>query len=119
MPTLVVLDDVELFRRRVVVALEQDPTVEVLAELSSADEALVVAGEARPDVVVVAVSLGGEPVVELVAALRRACPTSRVVLLSSDDDGDRSAAAALEPHVVGVVQRDRAVDDLPSVIMAG
>lgn len=119
MPTLVVLDDIELFRRRVVVALEQDPAIEVVAEVASVPDAVATAAEVRPDVVVVAVSTTERAVAEAVAALAVVSPTTRVVLLHTDDDDERSLAAALAGAVAGVVERDRAIEELVELVLTG
>lgn len=119
MPSLIVLDDVELFRRQVVVALEQDPTIEVVAELASVPEAVAVAAEVRPDVVVVAVSTTERAVAEAVTALAVVSPTTRVVLLHTDDDDERALAASLVGAVAGVVERDRAFEELAELVLAG
>lgn len=118
MPTLVVLDDVELYRRRMVVALEQDPTIEVVAEVGSMPDAVAVAAAVRPDVVVVAVSTTERAVTEAVAALAVVSPATRVVLLHTDDDDERSLADAVAGAVAAVIERDRAIDELADLVLS-
>ena len=92
-PRVVVVDDHALVRSRLTAILSQACDVVGVAE--DGPTALRHIGVLHPDVVVLDVSLPDMSGLEVVARLRRAGNTTRVVILSVyDDDGVRQAAQA-------------------------
>ncbi len=72
-------------------------------------------GAARPDVVIVDVASGGD--LGPLRAVKRAAPTSRVVVLGIADDEDAVIACA-EVGVAGYVEAQAGVDELTDVVRA-
>ena len=68
------------------VLLEEQAGWRVVAEAADTAALLKLVRDGCPDVVLVDWDLPGLPAEQTLAALRRACPTVRVVLMSSNDD---------------------------------
>jgi two-component system, NarL family, response regulator DevR len=81
-------DDHELVRKGVRALLESDLTVEVVGEASSADEAVAIAAQVEPDVVVMDVRMPGRSGVEACRDIRAARPETKVLMLTSFTDDE-------------------------------
>jgi len=92
---LLVVDDNPGYRRLVRLALDGDPSFEVVGEAGSAEEAIAAAGDVHPDVALVDVLLPPGQGFRLPAALRQEVPGCIVVLTSAHPDGDIDAVRQL------------------------
>jgi DNA-binding NarL/FixJ family response regulator len=81
-------DDHELVRKGVRTLLESDLTIEVVGEASSADEAVVMAADIEPDVVVMDVRMPGRSGVEACRDIRAARAETKVLMLTSFTDDE-------------------------------
>ncbi len=81
-------DDHELVRRGVRSLLEADLTIEVVGEAPSADEAVRLAAELEPDVVVMDVRMPGRSGVEACRDIRAAREATTVLMLTSFTDDE-------------------------------
>jgi two-component system, NarL family, response regulator DevR len=81
-------DDHELVRRGVRSLLEANLTIDVVGEASSADEAVTLAAELEPDVVVMDVRMPGRSGVEACRDIRAAREQTRVLMLTSFTDDE-------------------------------
>lgn len=92
---MLVVDDNPGYRRLVRLALEGDPTFEVVAEAATAAEAMAAAERTQPDMILVDVLLPGSQGFQLPAALAAVAPGCLVVLTSAHPDGDLDALRQL------------------------
>jgi DNA-binding NarL/FixJ family response regulator len=90
---------------------------EVVGEASDGRAALVLAGEVRPDVAVVDISLPEVDGIEVTRALKDAAPDCRVLILSMHGDEDNVSAAFAE-GARGYVVKDEAGRELIQAIRA-
>lgn len=86
---VLVVDDHPLFRQGVRFALDAEPDIEVVGEASDGDEAIRLASELAPDVVLSDVNIPGPDGVAIVRALKVSLPATAVVLMSAYDDEDQ------------------------------
>lgn len=87
-PTRILLaDDVPEFRRIIRLTLERDTRFEVVAEANSGDEAVALAAEQQPDVIVLDLDMpvSGQ---EVLPKLREVAPDMRIVVLTGLDPAE-------------------------------
>lgn len=99
------VDDQALFREALAALLEVQPEIEVVGEAGNGEEAVRLAAELRPDVVLMDLRM---PVLDGIAAtarLRLEQPDVRVLALTTFDD-DADVFAALRAGAVGYLLKD-------------
>ncbi len=98
-------DDHELVRRGLRSLLEADLTLDVVGEAASADEAVQLAAELEPDVVVMDVRMPGRSGVEACRDIRAAREDTRVLMLTSFAD-DEALFTAIVAGASGYVLKN-------------
>lgn len=99
-PTRILLaDDVPTFRRIIRLMLEREDRFEVVGEADSGDEAVALAAEHRPDVIVLDLDMpvSGQ---EVLPQLHEAHPDVRIVVLTGLDPAGFGGAEGLGVHSV-------------------
>ena len=82
MPRVLIVDDHPIVRMGVRAMLEQAPGFEVCGEAGSTVEALRLLSAENPDVTLLDLMLGGRGGADFVAQCLRACPRTRILVLS-------------------------------------
>jgi DNA-binding NarL/FixJ family response regulator len=90
---VLVVDDHPLFRQGVVHSLGSDPSLLVVGETSSGEEALRLARELLPDVVLLDISMPGWSGLLTAEKITTACPATTIVMLTVSEDKDKLIAA--------------------------
>ena len=90
---ILVADDHPLFREGVVHSLSSEPDIAVVGQAASGEEALRLARDLLPDVVLLDVAMPGWGGLATAAKLATACPAIKVVMLTVVEDEDRLLAA--------------------------
>ncbi|MCJ7710888.1 MAG: response regulator [Chloroflexi bacterium] len=101
---VMVVDDHPLVRAAVARAIAADGMV-VVAEASTAEEALVLAPQVAPDILLLDIALPGMSGVELVRELAPRLPNTRIVMLTVSS-ADRDVAAAMQYGASGYLTKD-------------
>jgi DNA-binding NarL/FixJ family response regulator len=114
---VLVVEDHPLFRKGVVTLLESVPDVAVAGVAVSGEEAVVLAAELRPDVVLMDLQLPGISGIEATRAILAADPGVRVLVLSLFEDDD-SVFLALRAGARGYVLKDADEEELTGAIRA-
>jgi two-component system nitrate/nitrite response regulator NarL len=96
-----VIDDHPLFREGVVSMLTSVDGIEVVEQGATAAEALKVAQELLPDVMLLDVGMPGGGV-EAAASIARTCPNVRIIMLTASED-ERDVASALQAGARGYI----------------
>lgn len=91
--TLLVVDDHTLFRRGLIALLAQDAGLQVIGEAGDAAEALRLAPQLLPQVILLDNHLPGVMGVDAIRGLREVAPASRVLMLTVSEDAQDLAAA--------------------------
>ena len=91
--TLLVVDDHTLFRRGLIALLGQDAGLQVVGEAGDAAEALRLAPQLQPQVILMDNHLPGVMGVDAIQGLREVSPTSRVLMLTVSEDAQDLATA--------------------------
>ena len=112
---ILVVDDHPVVRDGLRLMLETQPDLRVVAEAASGEAALTAYAEHRPDVVVMDLRLPGMSGAEAAAALRRAHPLARVIILTSFGH-DADIQAALKAGVRAYLRKDTGRSELLGAI---
>jgi DNA-binding NarL/FixJ family response regulator len=113
---VMLVDDHALVRAAVRQAISA-PDVELVAEASSAEEALDLALQARPDVMLVDIDLPGMSGVQLVRELAPRLPGTRIVMLTVSTS-DRDVIEAVRYGAVGYLTKDLSPEELSAGVRA-
>lgn len=90
---VLVVDDHPLFRHGVVSSLGMEPGLTVVGEADSGEEALRLARELLPDIVLLDISMPGLNGLSTAEKISTACPASAIVMLTVSEDKDKLLAA--------------------------
>lgn len=110
---VVLVDDVDDVRHLVRTALRVHGGFEVVGEASTGAEAIDLAGDLRPEVIVLDLGLPDLAGQEVVAQIRDESPTTQVVVLSGAEPSDRSW---FEERTAGYLLKDAGIDHLVELL---
>ena len=114
---VLIVDDHTLVRAGLCRLLQTFGGVLVVGEASNADQALELAVQHHPEVVLMDLSLPGRSGLEALSDIRRRVPQARVVMLSMHDD-TAHVRDALDRGAVGFVVKDAAPQELEVALRA-
>jgi two-component system NarL family response regulator len=114
---VMVVDDHALFRRglEMVLALEQD--IEVVGEAADGSEAVAMAVEMAPDIVLMDVRMPRRGGIDATSAIKEAVRTAKIVMLTiSDEEAD--LYDAIKAGAMGYLLKEISIDEVASAIRA-
>jgi two-component system, NarL family, nitrate/nitrite response regulator NarL len=111
---VVVADDHPMFRAGVVASLAAAPDLDVVAQGGSAGEALALAREHLPDIVILDIAMPGGGL-NAARDITTACPATRVVMLTVSEDED-DILAAMKAGASGYVLKGSSATEMASII---
>jgi len=82
---VLVVDDHAIMRQAICELLSHDPTLDVICQTASGEEAVSKAEELQPDLVLLDISLPGISGIEAAQQIRRVSPQSHIIFLSQYD----------------------------------
>lgn len=114
---VLLVDDHEIVRAGLRMLFVAEPTIEIVGEASSGEEALQKVGALRPDVVLMDIAMPGMSGVEATRAIKAAYPEVAVLALTMHED-EQYFFEMLNAGASGYVPKRAAPDDLVSAISA-
>jgi DNA-binding NarL/FixJ family response regulator len=114
---ILVVDDHPLFREGVVLTLQKEPGFEVVGEATSGGEAIQLAGERQPDLVLLDVGLPDGSSVEIIPGILAAYPDTQIAMLTVTDDSD-TVLEALRAGALGYLLKGVSGADLVRAVRA-
>ena len=114
---VVVCDDHALFRRGLVMALDDADDIEVVAEAGDGPEAVALCSDLGPDVVLMDLTLPGVDGIEATRRLAATIPTTRVVMMSVDGQ-EEQLFDALRAGAAGYLVKDAPLDTFADAVRA-
>jgi DNA-binding NarL/FixJ family response regulator len=111
-------DDHRMFREGARRILDDEADIRVVGDVSSIDEAVSLAVELAPTVIILDISLhGGASGLDGIEILREQCPTAKILMASMHQESS-FVRAAFERGASGYVTKDAAADDLAAAVRA-
>lgn len=116
-PTRIVVVDDHRFMRELICATlaRQSARYEILAEAGNAAEAVSACEAHAPDLVILDIHLPGASGIEAVPAIRRACPTARILLCTASASEDR-ILDSIHSGADGFVEKTNTWNDFLDVV---
>ncbi|HYN68598.1 MAG TPA: response regulator transcription factor [Candidatus Eisenbacteria bacterium] len=114
-PRVILVEDHPLVRDAIAGVLDSDE-LQVVGEASSAAEALALAFELRPDIVILDIDLQGESALPLIADLRRRLPEINVVILTASMS-DALLIESIEAGARGFLTKDMSAEALRRAVV--
>ncbi|MEU8515381.1 response regulator transcription factor [Kitasatospora sp. NPDC048722] len=112
---VVLADDQPLVRAALEMVIAETDDVEVVGEAGTGADAVRLAAELRPDVVVMDIRMPGTDGIEATRLVAAAGGPTRVVVLTTFDDDDH-VYAALRAGASGFLVKDMALDDILAAV---
>jgi DNA-binding NarL/FixJ family response regulator len=109
------VDDHRLMREGIVLIVGLDPSLTVVAEASTGEEAVARFVEHRPDVTLMDLHLPGMNGLQAIHAIRRVQADARIIVLTMYA-GDTNIYQALQAGATGYLLKDTVPDDLIRII---
>lgn len=114
---LLVCDDHALFRRGLIATIEEEVDLEVLGEAGDADEAVELAEELAPDVVLMDVRMPGGGGIEATRRISDLVPGTRVLMLTVSDEPD-DLLAAIKAGAAGYLLKEVSATEVARAVRA-
>jgi len=115
--TILIADDHPVFRKGLRALLDAIEEVEVVGEATGGEEAVALAIDLLPDVVVMDIQMPGVNGVEATRRIAASAPSVRILVLTMFDDDD-TVFAAMRAGAAGYVLKDAEHDDIIRSMLA-
>lgn len=112
---IVVADDHPLFRDGVVYSLTSEPDFVVIGQAASGEEALQLARDLLPDVVLLDIGMPGWGGLVAAQKITTACPATKIIMLTVEEDEDK-LLAAFKAGARGYVLKGVAARELANIV---
>jgi DNA-binding NarL/FixJ family response regulator len=115
---LLLVDDHAIFRQGIGVLLDMEDDMQVVGQASLGEEALRLAAEQQPDVVLLDIAMPDMDGIEICRRLKRSLPDTAVLMLSASDDQEAVTAAltaGAAGYVVKTINHHRLVEGIRAI----
>jgi DNA-binding NarL/FixJ family response regulator len=114
---VLVVDDHALFRRGLQMVLGSEDDIEVVGEASDGAEAISVATETTPDIVLMDVRMPRRGGIDATTAIKDAVPSSKIIMLTiSDEEAD--LYDAIKAGAMGYLLKEISIEEVASAVRA-
>ena len=113
--SVVIVDDHLAFGEALAIALEKERDLEVVAVTTDGAEAVSVAAEVRPDVILLDLEMPGMGGLEASSRIREASEDTTIIILTGSQDA-LAHGRAVEAGAHGFLQKTSAVEDLADAV---
>ncbi|WP_027764965.1 response regulator [Streptomyces hazeniae] len=114
---VLVVDDHALFRRGLEIVLAQEEDIQVVGEAGDGAEAVEVAADLLPDIVLMDVRMPKRSGIEACTALKEVAPSAKIIMLTiSDEEAD--LYDAIKAGATGYLLKEISTDEVSTAIRA-
>ncbi|CAO5147607.1 Uncharacterized transcriptional regulatory protein YxjL [Frankia sp. AiPs1] len=114
---VLIVDDHALFRRGLEMVLGQEVDIEVVGEAADGSEAVTMAKETAPDIVLMDVRMPRRGGIDATSAIKEAVPSAKIVMLTiSDEEAD--LYDAIKAGAMGYLLKEISIDEVAADIRA-
>jgi len=114
---ILIADDHPLFRKGMRGLLDSIPEMEVIGEAATGDEAIILAAELAPDVIVMDLQMPGGTGIAATRAILNASPHIRILMVTLYEDNE-SVFTAIRAGARGYNLKDAGADEITAAIQA-
>lgn len=114
---VLICDDHALFRRGLMMVLEEQPGVEVVAEAENGAEAVAMAENFAPDVVLMDVAMPGLDGIEATRKISLLHPSARIIMLTVASDQD-DLYEAIRAGAITFLLKESSIDQVADTVRA-
>ena len=112
---ILIVEDHEAARRGIRLVLSRRQGIQVVGEAGTGEEAIRMAQELHPDIILLDIGLPGLSGIDVANTLRRAAPELRIIFVSQHNSPLLAKEALLTGAFGYVVKSDAALDLLPAI----
>jgi DNA-binding NarL/FixJ family response regulator len=114
---VLIVDDHALFRRGLQMVLAQEDDIEVVGEAADGAEAITMAVEAAPDIVLMDVRMPRRGGIDATSTIKQSVPSAKIVMLTiSDEEAD--LYDAIKAGAMGYLLKEISIDEVATAIRA-
>jgi len=114
---VLVVDAHALFRRGLQMVLEQEPDIAVIGEAGDGAEAVELASELTPDVVLMDVRMPRRGGIDACLAIKEAVPSAKIIMLTISDE-EVDLYEAIKAGAMGYLLKEISIEEVASAIRA-
>src|SRR6202451_493366 len=114
---VLIADDYALCRRGLEMVLEEEDDIDLVGQASDGTEAVSVAGETVPDVVLMDIRMPKTSGIEACRAMKEVAPSSKIVMLTISDE-EEDLFEAIRAGASGYLLKDIPLDEVADVVRA-
>ena len=108
---VLICDDHALFRRGLMTVLEEDDDIEVIAEAANGNEAVTLACDLTPDVILMDVRMPGRTGIAATQEILEAIPSTQVIILTVSDE-EEDLLEAMKVGAAGYLLKEISIDEV-------
>jgi two-component system NarL family response regulator len=112
---VLIADDHALFRRGLEMVLEEEADIELVGQASNGSEAVVVAGESLPDIVLMDIRMPKISGIEACRAIKEVAPSAKIVMLTISDE-EEDLFEAIRAGASGYLLKDIPLDEVAEAV---
>jgi len=114
---VLIADDHALFRRGLEMVLEEEDDIDLVGQASDGTEAIAVAGESLPDVVLMDIRMPKISGIEACRATKEVVPSAKIVMLTISDE-EEDLFEAIRAGASGYLLKDIPLDEVAGAVRA-
>jgi two-component system NarL family response regulator len=112
---VLIADDHALFRRGLEMVLEEEDDIDLVGQASDGTEAVAVAGESLPDVVLMDIRMPKSSGIEACRAIKEVAPSAKIVMLTISDE-EEDLFEAIRAGASGYLLKDIPLDEVAEAV---